>query len=192
MEILRSAAFDSWLRKLRDAGAKARILVRITRLSHGNAGDTRPVGGGVSEMRIDYGPGYRVYFKQQGERLALLLCGGMDRQMKKQSFSTFDTADYLKTEAEIAAYLDAASEDGDPKVLVSAIGDVIRARNVSKIARDAGLTREGLYKAFSSGGNPGFATVMKVARALDLELAFRSRAAPGTKRTAPRRRAAPR
>lgn len=76
MEILKSADFDSWMRKLRDHDAKARILVRITRLSHGNAGDARPVGGGVSEMRIDYGPGYRVYFKQRGGRVALLLRGG--------------------------------------------------------------------------------------------------------------------
>lgn len=109
--------------------------------------------------------------------------------MRKQSFSSFDAADYLKTEADVAAYLEAASEDGDPKVLVSAMGDVIRARNVSKIARDAGLTREGLYKAFSSEGNPGFATVLKVARALDLELAFRPRTAVRTKGGQPRRHA---
>ena len=94
--------------------------------------------------------------------------------MKKKSFTAFDAADYLKTEADIAAYLVAASEDGDPKVLVSAMGDVIRARNVSKIARDAGLTREGIYKAFSPEGNPSFSTVVKVARALDLGLSFQA------------------
>jgi probable addiction module antidote protein len=100
----------------------------------------------------------------------------MERQMKKQAFTAFDAADYLENEADIAAYLAAASEDDDPQVLVVAMGDVIRARNVSKIARDAGLTREGVYKAFSADGNPSFATVMKVAKALDLEFSFRSRA----------------
>jgi len=99
--------------------------------------------------------------------------------MKKESFTAFDAADYLKTEEDIAAYLVAASEDGDPKVLVSAMGDVIRARNVSQIARDAGLTREGIYKAFSPEGNPSFSTVVKVARALDLGLSFRAGRAKG-------------
>ena len=113
--------------------------------------------------------------------------------MKKQAFTTFDAADYLQNEGDIAAYLAAASEDEDPHVLVVAMGNVIRARNLSKIARDAGLTREGVYKAFSAGGNPTFATVMKVARALDLEFSFRSRSRPAKhpsvkpRTTAPRR-----
>ena len=74
--ILKSAEFDAWLRKLKDSRAKARVLVRISRLSHGNPGDIKSVGEGVLEMRIDYGPGYRVYFKRRGEEIALLLCGG--------------------------------------------------------------------------------------------------------------------
>ena len=97
--------------------------------------------------------------------------------MKKGTFTAFDAADYLKREEDISAYLDAASEDEDPRVLMSAIGDVIRARNVSKVARDAGLTREGVYKAFSAEGNPSFATVVKVARALDLDFSFHPRIA---------------
>lgn len=95
--------------------------------------------------------------------------------MKKGTSSAFDAADHLKTEEDISAYLGAASEDEDPKVLMAAIGDVIRARNVSKVARDAGLTREGVYKAFSAEGNPSFATVVKVARALDLDFSFHPR-----------------
>ena len=74
--VLKSAEFDAWLRKLKDSRAKACVLVRISRLSHGNPGDTKSVGEGVLEMRIDYGPGYRVYFKRRGEEIALLLCGG--------------------------------------------------------------------------------------------------------------------
>lgn len=76
IEIARSATFDRWLAGLRDAQARARILARIDRLALGNAGDAKPVGSGISEMRIDHGPGYRVYFIQRGAVLAVLLCGG--------------------------------------------------------------------------------------------------------------------
>jgi putative addiction module killer protein len=75
-QIVRSAIFDRWLKRLKDASARARILVRITRLAQGDPGDVEPVGQGISELRINYGPGYRVYFKQRGDRLAILLCGG--------------------------------------------------------------------------------------------------------------------
>lgn len=108
--------------------------------------------------------------------------------MKKETFSTFDAADYLETEADLAAYLDAANEDGDPQVLMTAMGDVIRARNVSQIARDSGLTREGLYKAFSGDGNPSFSTVVKVANALDLDVTFRARGSTKATLNSPRSR----
>ena len=75
-DIRRTEAFIEWLRKLRDLRAVARIQIRIDRLSLGNPGDVRPVGEGVSEMRIDYGPGYRLYFVQRGQSVILLLCGG--------------------------------------------------------------------------------------------------------------------
>ena len=65
-----------WLTGLRDQKAIARIQIRIDRLALGNPGDVRPVGSGISEMRIDYGPGYRVYFSQRGSDLVILLCGG--------------------------------------------------------------------------------------------------------------------
>lgn len=74
--IIKSDVFDRWLKKLRDLKAKAKIEARILRLSMGNPGDIMPVGRGISEMRIEYGPGYRVYFKQIGEELIILLCGG--------------------------------------------------------------------------------------------------------------------
>jgi len=76
LHIVRSATFDRWLKNLKDAPARARILVRITRLAQDNPGDVKPVGQGISEIRINYGPGYRVYFKQRGDRIAILLCGG--------------------------------------------------------------------------------------------------------------------
>lgn len=87
IEIRTTGVFDKWLRKLRDAQARSRILVRIDRLSLGNAGDTKSVGEGVSEMRIDHGPGYRVYFTRRGETVIMLLVGGdksaQDRDIAK-------------------------------------------------------------------------------------------------------------
>jgi putative addiction module killer protein len=76
IEIRQSPAFATWFGRLRDREARARILVRIDRLSLGNPGDVRPVGEGVSELRIDYGPGYRVYFVRRGPALIVLLGGG--------------------------------------------------------------------------------------------------------------------
>ena len=76
MRIRQTQRFKSWFEDLRDVRARARIQARIDRLSLGNAGDVKPVGSGVSEMRIDYGPGYRVYFVRRGEDLIVLLAGG--------------------------------------------------------------------------------------------------------------------
>jgi len=76
IRVIKSEIFDQWLRKLRDRRTVARVLVRIDRLSLGNPGDVKPVGAGVSELRINYGPGYRVYYLQDGQTLILLLCGG--------------------------------------------------------------------------------------------------------------------
>ena len=71
-----SATFQKWQRKLQDPRAKALITMRLQRLASGNAGDAAPVGDGISELRIHYGPGYRVYFQKRGEIVILLLCGG--------------------------------------------------------------------------------------------------------------------
>jgi len=87
VEVLRTAIFDRWLGKLKDRRAVARILVRIDRLALGNPGDVKAVGGRVSELKIDYGPGYRVYFAQRGQQLVLLLCGG-DKSTQSQDIST--------------------------------------------------------------------------------------------------------
>jgi putative addiction module killer protein len=76
VEIVESDVFTAWFAGLRDGQAKARILIRIRRLGQGNPGDVKPVGAGISEMRINYGPGYRLYFWQRGEHLVVLLCGG--------------------------------------------------------------------------------------------------------------------
>jgi len=78
-EIRRSDVFIKWLRKLHDRRAVARISKRIERLAEGNPGDVKPAGEGVSEMRIDYGPGYRIYYKDTGREIIILLCGGDKR-----------------------------------------------------------------------------------------------------------------
>ncbi|MBK9153024.1 MAG: type II toxin-antitoxin system RelE/ParE family toxin [Chloracidobacterium sp.] len=76
VEIRQTDVFSKWLRNLRDIRARARVLARIDRLGSGNPGDVKPVGSGVSEMRIHYGPGYRVYFIERGNELIILLAGG--------------------------------------------------------------------------------------------------------------------
>jgi probable addiction module antidote protein len=82
----------------------------------------------------------------------------------------WDAAAHLKTGEDIANYLEAVFEDGDPALVAAALGDIARAKGMTKIARAAGLGRESLYKALSRGGNPELATVLKVLRALGLKL----------------------
>ena len=79
VEVRKTALFTRWLDNLRDIQARARVQARIERLAAGNTGDVAPVGGGVSELRIDVGPGYRVYFKKRGGELIVLLAGGDKR-----------------------------------------------------------------------------------------------------------------
>ena len=94
----------------------------------------------------------------------------MDKKIKVADLPVFDAGDYLKAEQDCAEYLSVVLEDGDPTLLAAALGDVARARGMSQVARDSGLTREGLYKALSTQGNPSFATVMKVMHAMGLQI----------------------
>ena len=82
-EIRETETFKTWFSDLRDARAQYRILTRIKRLSEGNPGDVKPVGEGISEMRVDYGPGYRVYYKDTGREIIILLCGGDKRTQNR-------------------------------------------------------------------------------------------------------------
>jgi probable addiction module antidote protein len=91
---------------------------------------------------------------------------------KKEKFSRYDVADYLKSEQQLAAYLDACMQEAgdDAACIAAALGEIARAKGMAQLAKDTGISREGLYKALSSGGNPSLATVLKVVKALGLKL----------------------
>ena len=90
--------------------------------------------------------------------------------MAKTKTATWDPAEHLETDEDIAAYLEAAFEEGDPALVAAALGDIARAKGMTQLARETGLGRESLYKALSPSGNPEFATIMKVISALGLRL----------------------
>ncbi|NET59158.1 MAG: type II toxin-antitoxin system RelE/ParE family toxin [Symploca sp. SIO2E6] len=95
IEIRQTETYSEWFKALRDRQAKARIDIRVRRLSMGNPGDVKPVGQGVSELRIDYGPGYRVYFIRRGEILIILLAGGDKRTQERDIKTALDLAQDL-------------------------------------------------------------------------------------------------
>lgn len=174
---------------LRDQRAIARIDVRIRRLSLGSPGDAKLVGGGASELRIDYGPGYRIYYVQRGDAVIILLCGGDKRRQEadiarettgngslKMPLETtlWDPAERLTTPESEFAYLEAAFEDGSPALIAAVIGDIARSRGMAQIARDAGLSRETMDKAFRPHGNPTLETLANVTKALGYRLTITS------------------
>jgi probable addiction module antidote protein len=94
------------------------------------------------------------------------------KKQAKEKFSRFDTADYLKSEEDMVAYLEASMEEAgdDPAFVAVALGNIARAYGMVRLAKDTGLTREGLYKALSADGNPSLGTVLKVVKALGIKL----------------------
>jgi probable addiction module antidote protein len=116
----------------------------------------------------------------------------MARKRTKETFSRYDTADYLKSDEDIVAYLEACMEeaDDDPAFIAAALGSIARARGMAQLSKETGITREGLYKALSADGNPSLGTVLKVMKALGLRLApQRATAVHRTTVRAPRRTA---
>lgn len=96
IEVRRTEDFNYWLENLKDIRGRARVLVRIERLIQGNFGDIKPVGEGVSELRIDFGPGYRVYFLKKGDKFIFLLAGGDKSSQKKDIVKAVVMARKLK------------------------------------------------------------------------------------------------
>ncbi len=87
-----------------------------------------------------------------------------------EKFSRYDTAEFLKTEEDMMLYFDACLEEEDPALIARALGVIARAKGMTELARNTGISREGLYKALSGEGNPEFATIMKVTKALGIKL----------------------
>lgn len=96
IEVRQTAAFRAWFSGLRDGAARKHVVRRMARLATGNFGDAKPVGGKVAELRIDHGPGYRLYFARQGNRIVILLCGGTKRTQARD----IDTAKKMAAQLE--------------------------------------------------------------------------------------------
>jgi putative addiction module killer protein len=92
IDVRQTDVFVTWFARVRDRDARFRVMARIRRLSLGNPGDMKPVGEGVSEMRVDYGPGYRVYFVRRGASIVVLLCGGDKRTQDRDIARAIDLA----------------------------------------------------------------------------------------------------
>jgi probable addiction module antidote protein/putative addiction module killer protein len=167
--------------------ARALIASRLDRLAYGHAGDAGPVGDGISELRVHYGPGYRIYFHQRGSRVVILLCGGnkttQTRDIKTarrltgngltemtEKLMAYDPAEDLTSGAAIATFMTEAFASEDAGYFAHALGVVARAKAMAQIARQTGLSREQLYRSFSEDGNPTLKTTLAVMKALGIEL----------------------
>jgi putative addiction module killer protein len=95
IEVRQTVDFSDWLRRLRDDNAVARIVARIRRMEMGNPGDAKSIGKGVMEMRVDYGPGYRVYYVQRGAMVVVLLCGGDKRTQRQDIKRAYELAEIV-------------------------------------------------------------------------------------------------
>ena len=132
--------------QLKDERVRGLIASRLNRLGFGHAGDVKPVGQGISELRIHYGPGYRIYFPNEATRLSF--CCAAAIRARKQKTSRRQSAGYI----------------------AHALGVVARAKGMAQIAGQTGLSREQLYRSFSENGNPTLKTTLAVMRALGLDL----------------------
>jgi putative addiction module killer protein/probable addiction module antidote protein len=205
--------FAKWRDRISDKRAKAAIDARVARLRSGNVGDSKPIGGGATESRIDCGPGYRIYYGVDGYDLILLLGGTKSSQpadiKNAKSFWKATRSgnpvrakrDYkadllrdLRSDPEYAAqYLSAAKKDSKEAFLI-ALRDVAEARlGLSQIARVAHVNRESLYRTLSAEGNPTLATLDAVLGVLGFETDFRPIAARRSRGSAlPARKRVPR
>jgi putative addiction module killer protein/probable addiction module antidote protein len=188
IEIHKTGSFERWLHSLKDERAQGRLQLRLIRLELGNLGDVRSVGAGISELRVDYGPGYRIYFTRRDRNAIILLCGGTKRSQTEDisraralahtlrssgviEVTRYDTADYLNTPEAVSAFLEAAFEDGDPDLIAHALGTVARARGMIQLAQEAGISKNSLDHALRADRNPDLATLIRVFSALGLRLA---------------------
>jgi probable addiction module antidote protein/putative addiction module killer protein len=182
---------SEWLDGLRDGRARARVVARLDRLNVGLLGDWRSVGEGVCELRIDYGAGYRVYYVRAGRRRADLAAlreaiNVLRRRTSRRLMATgkttkpaslpFRAADHLKSQVEIAEYLEAMLADGDERAVPVALRTVADAvGGMTALAEKTGLSRETLYRTLSERGNPRLDTLAAILAAFGLRLSVQPR-----------------
>lgn len=183
-----TALFDLWLARLRDVTGKAAVIRRLHQAAAGHFGDCKAVGEGVREMRIHTGPGYRLYFIQRGDVLIVFLAGG-DKSTQQRDIARalnlaahpppertamkttpFDAARFLDSEEVIAEYLAQVLAENDDALLLTALNDIARARGMSRLARESGISREALYRALAPGARPRFETIRRITNALGVRL----------------------
>jgi probable addiction module antidote protein/putative addiction module killer protein len=152
-----------------------------------HAGDMEPVGQGSSELRIHFGPGYRIYFHKRGKTIIVRCAVAIKAPRQKTSrqpsdwlrnggsemvkiLTSYDPAEDLTTDEAMATFMAAAFETNDAGYIAHALGVVARAKGMAQIAGQTGLSREQLYRSFSENGNPTLKTTLAVMKALGIEL----------------------
>ena len=186
MEIKQTQKFHKWFSKL-DNVTSAIVFARLLVVSMGSLGLWRSVGKGVSELKINHGPGYRVYFTFRGGELILLLVGGDKRHQKEdikkaqemaqcpiEDCENFFEGNNDEDDKSAAVFLNEMIklDSGDGSMVRLAIGNIIKCHNVSEIAKTACVSRASLYSAFNKDGNPSFDMVQKVLAAMGLGIQF--------------------
>ena len=164
--IKRMPEFDRWLAGIRDGMTRIRLAKRLDKAQRGLLGDVAPVGEGVMEMREFFGPGWRMYYVEQNHHEVKT----MATKIKITDLPNFDMVDYLKTDEDVANYLNLVLEENDPAELNHALGTIARARGMTEVALASGLTREALYKALRPTSHPRFDTIARVCTALGVKL----------------------
>jgi probable addiction module antidote protein/putative addiction module killer protein len=186
-ELTQTAVFRKGRADLKDEQARALIASRLDGLAYGHTGDARPVGGGISELRIHHGPGYRVYSRGKATRSSFCFAAATRAPRRETSeprngspmhgvtdmtekLTTYDPAEDLTSDAAIATFMAEAFASEDAGYIAHALGVVARAKGMAQIASQTGLSREQLYRSFSENGNPTLKTTIAVMKALGIEL----------------------
>jgi putative addiction module killer protein/probable addiction module antidote protein len=190
-EVFQTEVYAKWERNLSDSIARAAITARLARLAAGLPGDTQSVGDGVSELRVHYGPGYRVYFHKRGTRIIVLLCGGDKGSQRRdiakakelartwelwdmsEKLIPYDPAEGLTTPEAVEYFVNDALDSADAAYIAHAIGIAARAKGMTRIADETGLAREALYRSFSEDGNPSLKSTIAVLKSLGFVLSIK-------------------
>lgn len=185
--------FEAWLNALKDQKGRRTILKRLRRLEQGLYGDCESVGEGVLELRIFFGPGCRIYFGEESDRLVIILCGGDKSSQKNdikqaknflegayRAMKNYRTLDQVETQYfidhpdEINDYVTEIfieySQDHDTKALLASLRVIARVKGISALAEETGITRKGIQKALSEEGNPKFESINAIMNAMGYQL----------------------